>query len=175
MDILSHSILVSMSFGDMCVRLLLAAFFGLVLGFEREALNKPAGLRTHMLVSLAASAFTITGEEVAHTVKVPGASPDPVRIIEVVTAGAAFLGTATIIQARGRIEGITTGANIWLVAALGVACGTGAYALAGVACLIGLIILYPLRRLENRLGMNVGQSVRREEGKSGDHEAESRD
>lgn len=179
MDIFSHSILQSMSFSDMCVRLLMAAFLGLVLGLEREAMSKPAGLRTHMLVSLAASAFTITGEEVALTVQVPGASPDPVRIIEVVTAGAAFLGTATIIQGRGRIEGITTGASIWLVAALGVACGTGAYALAGVACAIGFLILYPLRYLENRLGMNVGPKAgaraKGEKEAAADHEAESRD
>jgi putative Mg2+ transporter-C (MgtC) family protein len=163
-DFLEQSLLTSMSFGDMSLRLVLAAVFGLVLGFEREALNKPAGLRTHMLVSLAAAAFTILGEEVAFSMRVPGASPDPIRIIEVVTAGAAFLGTATIIQARGRIQGITTGASVWLVAALGVACGTGSYALAAVACLIGFFILYPLRRLEERLGMNSGS---RRSGESG--------
>lgn len=175
MDIFEHSLLTSMSFGDMTLRLLLAAVFGLVLGFEREALNKPAGLRTHMLVALAAAAFTILGEEVAFSMQVPGASPDPIRIIEVVTAGAAFLGTATIIQARGRIEGITTGASVWLVAALGVACGTGSYALAAVACLLGFLILYPLRRLEERLGMNSGQRVKADDDKASDHEAESRD
>ena len=114
------------------LRLLAAVLVGAAVGFDRELRNKPAGLRTHILVSLAAALFTLITFELHHTVvsNNPDTTADPIRIIEAVTAGVAFLAAGAIIQSRGNVRGLTTGANMWLAGALGVACGAGDYTLA---------------------------------------------
>ena len=73
---------------------------------------------------------------------------DPIRIIEAVTAGVAFLAAGAIIQSRGNVRGLTTGANMWLAGALGVACGAGDYLLAIFGTIFALIVLVVLGRLE---------------------------
>jgi len=103
-------------------RLLFAAIMGGILGFDREMLSRPAGMRTHMLVSLAAATFTVVTFELIEQAKAEGStSVDPIRIIEAVTAGVAFLAAGAIIQSRGKIHGVTTGAGLWLAGAVGTA------------------------------------------------------
>jgi putative Mg2+ transporter-C (MgtC) family protein len=127
-------------------RLLSAALMGAVLGFDREMLSRPAGMRTHMLVSIAAATFTVITFELIEQAKAEGTtSVDPIRIIEAVTAGVAFLAAGAIIQARGRIQGVTTGAGLWLAGAVGTACGIGAYAIAIIATGLGFVVLTLLR------------------------------
>ena len=135
------------------LRLLAAVLAGAVVGFDRELRNKPAGLRTHILISLAAALFTLITFELHHTVVGNNASTtaDPIRIIEAVTAGVAFLAAGAIIQSRGNVRGLTTGANMWLAGALGVACGAGDYTLAVFGTLFAVIVLVVLGRLEQRL------------------------
>lgn len=132
------------------LRLLAAVVVGAVVGFDRELRNKPAGLRTHILISLAAALFTLITFELHHTVvgNNERATADPIRIIEAVTAGVAFLAAGAIIQSRGAVRGLTTGANMWLAGALGVACGTGDYTLAAFGTVFALIVLVVLGRLE---------------------------
>jgi putative Mg2+ transporter-C (MgtC) family protein len=132
------------------LRLLAAVIVGAVVGFDRELRNKPAGLRTHILVSLAAALFTLITFELHHTVVANNAdtTADPIRIIEAVTAGVAFLAAGAIIQSRGNVRGLTTGANMWLAGALGVACGAGDYTLAVFGAIFALIVLVVLGRLE---------------------------
>lgn len=78
--------------------------------------------------------------------------PTPIRIIEAVTAGVAFLAAGAIIRGgRGTVQGLTTGANMWLAGALGVACGAGYYTLAGIATVFALIVLVLIGRLEVKL------------------------
>jgi putative Mg2+ transporter-C (MgtC) family protein len=135
------------------VRLLAAVVVGAAVGFDRELLNKPAGLRTHILISLAAALFTLITFELHYTV-VSGDSKstaDPIRIIEAVTAGVAFLAAGAIIQSRGNVHGLTTGANMWLAGALGVACGAGDYVLAAFGTVFAVIVLAVLGRLERAL------------------------
>lgn len=132
------------------LRLLAAVVVGAAVGFDRELLNKPAGLRTHILISLAAALFTLITFELHYTV-VSGDSKttaDPIRIIEAVTAGVAFLAAGAIIQSRGNVHGLTTGANMWLAGALGVACGAGDYVLAAFGTVFAVIVLVVLGRLE---------------------------
>ncbi len=132
------------------LRLLAAVLVGAAVGFDRELRNKPAGLRTHILISLAAALFTLITFELHHTV-VSGNSrttADPIRIIEAVTAGVAFLAAGAIIQSRGNVRGLTTGANMWLAGALGVACGAGDYTLAAFGTVFALIVLVVLGKLE---------------------------
>jgi putative Mg2+ transporter-C (MgtC) family protein len=131
------------------LRLVAAVLAGAAVGFDRELRNKPAGLRTHMLISLAAALFTLITFELHHTVTTnEETTADPIRIIEAVTAGVAFLAAGAIIQSRGNVHGLTTGANMWLAGALGVACGAGDYTLAVMGTVLALIVLIVIGRLE---------------------------
>ncbi|HEY5808090.1 MAG TPA: MgtC/SapB family protein [Povalibacter sp.] len=138
---------------DALLRLLVAVLFGAVVGFDRELRNKPAGLRTHILISLAAALFTLITFELHGEIAARGnqTNADPIRIIEAVTAGVAFLAAGAIIQSRGNVLGLTTGANMWLAGALGVASGAGYYMLATAGAVLALIVLTVLGALESRL------------------------
>lgn len=138
---------------DMFIRLLAAAGLALILGLERELRGKAAGLRSHMLVSLGASAFIIMGMHILFATAEgdPSARVDPTRIVEGVIGGIGFLGAGSIIQSRGSVQGITTGASIWMAGAVGVACGLGIFALAGMVTLMALIIMAVLGRFEHEV------------------------
>ena len=132
------------------MRLLLAVGLGAVIGFEREQLARPAGLRTHMLTALAAALFTIITMEIHAGVarEASGQSTDPIRVIEAVTAGVAFLAAGAIFRSQGDVKGLTTGAGMWLAGAIGVACGAGYGILAIMATVLAAIILFAVRWLE---------------------------
>ena len=102
-----------------------------------------------MLTALAAAVFTIiTFEIYAVTVRDPGSSADPIRIIEAVTAGVAFLAAGAIFRSSGGVQGLTTGAGMWLAGAIGVATGAGYFVLAAMATALAAFILAVLRQLE---------------------------
>lgn len=129
---------------EMTARLLLAALFGLLVGWEREILDKDAGLRTHMFVGLGACSFMLVVLNL--TISPPGAedivSIDPSRVIQGLIGGIGFLGAGAIIHGGGdQVRGITTGAGIWLVGAVGLACGAGAYLLATMITLLAVVIV----------------------------------
>lgn len=128
-----------------------AIFFGGLIGFEREAQDKAAGLRTHILISLAAAVFAIISIESVH---MPGLSDeqvriDPLRVVEAVTAGVAFLAAGTIVLSQGEVRGLTTGAGMWLAGAIGLALGFGHWLIAAFALAAGLTVLYAVGRLES--------------------------
>lgn len=127
-----------------------AIFFGALIGLEREARHRPAGLRTHILVSLAAAVFSIVSIESVH---MPGLSDDqvqidPLRVVEAVTAGVAFLAAGTIFLSKGEVQGLTTGAGMWLAGAIGLALGFGQWVIAAFALFAGLTVLAGVARLE---------------------------
>lgn len=128
---------------EIAFRLMLATLLAGVLGWDREEKERPAGLRTYMLVALASAVFTVLTFEIYETIsaKHPGGNSDPIRIIEAVTAGVAFLAAGTIIQGRDSVRGLTTGAGMWMAGALGVAVGAGHYLLAIFAALLSFVIL----------------------------------
>ena len=135
-------------------RLMAALVLGAVIGAERERRHKPAGLRTHMLVSMAACLFILVSQQLA---ALPfGAEDamrvDPLRLVEAVTAGVAFLAAGIIFTSRGQVHNITTGASMWLAGAIGLACGAGQMPLAAMATFIVLVVLYVLRLLERWMG-----------------------
>jgi putative Mg2+ transporter-C (MgtC) family protein len=144
----------ALSEGVIAARLLLAVALGAVIGFEREQLARPAGLRTHMLTALAAALFTIITLELHAGVmrEVPNQNSDPIRIIEAVTAGVAFLAAGAIFRSQGDVKGLTTGAGMWLAGAIGVACGAGFGILAVMATVLAALILFAVRFLEQRYG-----------------------
>lgn len=136
------------------VRIALAALLGALLGWEREARDKPAGLRTHMLVSIGSATFTLlgfeTGAELSEHAGKPGHEDvDPTRIIQGIVGGLGFLGAGSIIKARGSedVTGLTTAASVWYTGALGVACGMGTYLLALISAVVGLLVLSVLGRV----------------------------
>ena len=125
------------------IRLFAAGLLAMVIGWEREHHNKPAGLRTHMLVGIgAATYFLIFNEFALGPLKDnEGLSPDPTRIIAGVITGIGFLGAGAIIQGRGDVKGLTTGAGIWVAGAIGLACGAGYYMLAAIVTAMTFIVL----------------------------------
>ena len=149
-------------FPVVAARLLLAAIFGAVIGFEREWRNRPAGLRTHILVCVAAATFAILTIEIVHapmfttdTMK-EAVKVDPIRVVEAVTAGVAFLAAGVVIFTRGEVHGLTTGAGMWLAGAIGVACGLGLWQIALFATLLALIVLGLLQAFESKFDLNQG-------------------
>jgi putative Mg2+ transporter-C (MgtC) family protein len=127
----------------MGLRLVLAAVFGAVVGFERQRRGRPAGLRTMTLVSLGSAAFTVVSA-------FGFLGGDPGRVASGVVTGIGFLGAGTILREQGSILGLTTAATIWAVAALGMLVGAGLYILSVIMALLVLIILWGLARLERR-------------------------
>jgi len=135
-------------------RLTAALVLGGLIGFEREQHEKPAGLRTHMLVSMAACLFIIVSQQLAATDFGPESAlrVDPLRLIEAVTAGVAFLAAGVIFTSGGQVRNVTTGASLWLAGAIGLACGSGQMPLAALATIIVLVVLYILPFIEGWMG-----------------------
>lgn len=134
------------------IRLLIAAALGGLIGFEREWNTAEAGLRTHILVALAAALFTILAFEIFHTLQGAGSSnPDPIRAVEAVTAGIAFLGAGAIFRSGGSVQGLTTGAGMWLAGAVGVAVALGFYIIALGVAVVAVLVLAALRAFAHRV------------------------
>ena len=136
------------------VRLVLALVLAGLIGWEREASDKPAGLRTHMLVGLGAALFVALGHLVIADFRPYGADSlryDPMRLLEAITAGVAFLGAGTILVRRGgeRVSGLTTAASLWVTAAIGAAVGLEHYLLAAGATGLVVGVLRVLAHLES--------------------------
>lgn len=150
---------------EIVLRLLAAAGLGALLGLDREQQAKPAGLRTHMLISVAAAALTMLAFALAaRAIALSDETrPDPVRIIEAVVTGVAFLGAGAIIRGRSTIHGFTTGASMWLAGAVGLASGAGEFMLGAMAATLGLVVLLPLRWLEQWLWRDRAQRKGRKE------------
>lgn len=141
---------------DMVIRLLAAAGLAGIIGLEREMRDRPAGLRTHMLVSLGAAAFLLVGYEILFSTAEgdPSARIDPSRIVGGVIGGIGFLGAGSIIRSGGSIHGITTGAAIWIAGCIGVACATGNLILAALVTVLALVIVCVLGFFESRVLAN---------------------
>ena len=135
---------------DIIVRLVAACLLGALIGVDREIRRHAAGLRTHMLVSLASAMFMLIAYEMIGEFAegVQDAKLDPTRVIQAVTAGVAFLAAGAIIQSKGSVHGLTTGAGMWLSSAIGLACGAGYLTLALLGALFSMIVLIPFRFLE---------------------------
>jgi putative Mg2+ transporter-C (MgtC) family protein len=125
---------------------IVAMILGGAIGFERETADKPAGLRTHMLVAGSAALLTGLGRVLVPQFGVDEAfiRVDPIRIIEAVITGVAFLGAGTIIRHREKeneVEGLTTAASLLLVSALGIGVALSQWILTIGITLIVLVIL----------------------------------
>jgi len=143
----------------------LAMILGGAIGFEREAKDKPAGLRTHMLVSGATALLVSLGDVVVQhfDTGLPSqlVQSDPIRLIEAIVAGVSFLGAGTIIRHRSgkQIEGLTTAASILFTAAVGVAVALSQVVLAVGATIVVLLTLHALPVIERFLQTTAGQET----------------
>lgn len=130
-------------------RLLLAAVLGGVIGLERELRHKPAGLRTNMLISLGAALFTIISWQMANI-----SGGDHTRIAAQIITGIGFIGAGVVIRERGAVLGITSAATIFVIAAVGMACGAGMPVTAVFTTLLLLVALVLLGVAEERFGLH---------------------
>lgn len=134
-------------------RLAAAGGLGAAIGFERELRDREAGIRTHLLVSLGSALFTIVSAYGFHEFLASGSSvvrADPTRIAAQIVTGIGFLGAGAIIREGLSIRGLTTAATLWVVAAIGMACGAGWYGAAVVTTVLTLLALWPLRILAHK-------------------------
>lgn len=138
------------SWQEILLRLGLAAFFGAIIGIERERKEWAAGLRTHMMVCLGASLIMIVSAYgFSDVLQNKNVTLDPSRIAAQVISGIGFIGAGTILFLRdGIIRGLTTAAGLWTVAAIGLATGGGMYVAAVIATLLAIIILWLLQPVE---------------------------
>jgi len=139
---------------EIILRLVLAVILGAMIGYNRSRHNKPAGLRTMALISLGSAAFTLIGIEAVMQLSMlqtgeenltSGVSKminlDSSRIIAGIVGGVGFLGAGAIIQSRGRVQGMTSAASIWVTSTIGVSAGLGLYVLAMTITFIAFLVL----------------------------------
>ena len=135
------------------VAMLVSTVLGTLVGFERQMGRKPAGLRTHTLVCLGSTMFVLVTNHAVLDLGGPhvNLSLDPTRMIHGVITGVGFLGAGSILRTEGYVHGLTTAASVWMVAAVGVAVGVHAYALAITGTVLALIVLEGFRWVERFL------------------------
>lgn len=127
------------------LKLLLAMLCGGAIGLERELNRKPAGLRTNVLISMAATLIMIVSRHIS------GGAPytDPARLVAQVVVGIGFIGAGVIIQSRGSVTGLTTAATIFIVTAVGISIGEGMFGAALLTTMLIIFVLVLLRPVEN--------------------------
>ncbi len=121
-------------YSEPVIRLMLAAALGAVIGFERESSHKPAGLRTHVLVSVASCLVTL--------VSILEFPEDPARLLSQIIPGIGFIGAGSIIASGEKVTGITTATGIFVTSSIGIAVGTGNYILAIAAVILVGGVMY---------------------------------
>jgi putative Mg2+ transporter-C (MgtC) family protein len=129
-------------------RLLMATLLGALIGVEREASRKAAGVRTNLLICLGSAFFTLLSAVLAGD-----GNPDKGRVASNVVQGIGFLGAGVILHNRNRVSGLTSAASIWVVASVGMACGAGLYAAAALAAAVIVVSLQLVGFLERRANL----------------------
>jgi len=129
-------------------KIFISVAIGILVGLERSLSKNPAGTRTHALVCMGACLFTIISLDLGST--------EFARVLPGIITGIGFLGGGIIYQSKqGEKRGLTTAADIWSMAAIGILIGMGSYDVAFVAALVILFILRPLKFLEKKLGIDT--------------------
>jgi putative Mg2+ transporter-C (MgtC) family protein len=141
---------------QMAGRLCLAGLLGGLVGLEREMHSQPAGLRTHMIVSLGSCLIMLVS---IHMTDLSGGKSDPGRIAAQVVAGVGFLGAGAIMRSGLSVRGLTTAACLWTVAAIGLAVGSGYWRAALVTTFLTLVATVVFQKIERKF--SKGKSIRR--------------
>lgn len=134
---------------EVFVRLTVATILGGLVGLERERLNRAAGLRTHVLVSIGSALFTLLS---IYAFREAGKVNDPARVAAQIVSGIGFLGAGTIMKHGATVRGLTTAASLWVVAGIGMASGAGYYLGACLTTLLVVLALVFLKVIERSMG-----------------------
>jgi putative Mg2+ transporter-C (MgtC) family protein len=126
---------------EMALRLGLATLLGMVLGFDREWRGHDAGLRTHALVALSSAMLTVSALLLFEELRAEGIQPDPLRAIQGIAQAIGFIAAGLIFVRGGGVKNLTTAANLWMAAAIGIVVGAGQYALVAVGTVLAFVIL----------------------------------
>jgi len=145
------------------IKVIVAALLGAVVGFERELARKVAGLRTHSLVALASALFTSISIDAFGGYIGTVIGYDPSRIISNVVVGIGFIGAGVILKHGSKIEGTTTAAGLWAVAAIGVTVGVGLFKEAVVITAFVYIVLQIVWFIEKKMRKKFGPMYKSEE------------
>lgn len=141
--------LVELNFNSIFLRLTMAVVFGGIIGYGREKERRPAGLRTHILVSIGSTLVMITN---IYVCQVYNPSSEPTRLGAQVISGIGFLGAGTIIvTGKNKVRGLTTAAGLWACACMGLALGAGFYSGAIIGCVFIAIVTMVLAKLDKRI------------------------
>jgi putative Mg2+ transporter-C (MgtC) family protein len=132
------------------LRILVSAFLGAVIGFERERQDQPAGLRTHMILVIGATLAMVLSVNLGYLFVHPGADADPARLAAQVVSGIGFLGAGAILRYGFNVKGLTTATSLWTMAIVGMAVGAGYYLIGVVTTALMLVVLALLNVIENR-------------------------
>jgi len=130
--------------------LMCASLLGSLVGLEREIHGQPAGLRTHMILSVGAALAAILSISYSQFISSPNLPSDPGRIVAQVVSGVGFLGAGAILRLGVTVKGLTTASSLWTTAIIGIACGSGYFALAAFSTIVVLLILTMISKLEKR-------------------------
>ena len=136
---------------ELALRLGLAAFLGLLLGLDREMRGHDAGIRTHALVALSSAMIMISSLLLFDALKTESHSPDPLRAVQGLSQAIGFIAAGLIFVHGGAVKNMTTAANIWVAAAIGIACGAGQYALVLIGSGLAVLLVTLVKLLERWL------------------------
>jgi putative Mg2+ transporter-C (MgtC) family protein len=147
---------------DLAARMLIAAVLGAAIGLEREIHDHPAGMRTHLLVSLGSAVFTELSIVAFNSAPAPNGSlpTDTSRVAAQVVSGIGFLGAGAILKYGTSIRGLTTAASLWTTAAVGMAAGAGQWLIAAIGTSIVVFSLWPLNALVARIHKPGAQAIK---------------
>ncbi|WP_427026478.1 MgtC/SapB family protein (plasmid) [Aureimonas ureilytica] len=134
---------------DIAFRLGLATLVGLALGLDRELRGISAGIRTHAMVAMSSATITISALILFHELNgLTNSSPDPLRVVQGLAQAIGFVAAGAIFVSKGDVHNLTSAANIWLAAALGIAAGAGQVALVLIGAGFGILIISLVRLVE---------------------------
>ena len=138
---LDHDPLAVFSWTELLLRLGLASFVGLLLGLDRELSGHEAGIRTHALVALSSAMIMASSLMLTAQLRSEDFAPDPLRAVQGLSQAIGFIAAGAIFVRGSNVVNMTTAANIWVAAAIGIACGAGQYRLVIVGAGLGLVLL----------------------------------
>jgi putative Mg2+ transporter-C (MgtC) family protein len=141
------------SHGEMIGRIAVGAVFGGIIGYERDRHGRPVGLRTHLIVSMAAATFMVISSQFVyfqHYAKEDLVNVDTSRIAASVVSAVGFLAGGAILRTGASVQGMTTAAGLWLVTAIGMSAGAGMFEVGASVTVMGLVALTILRKLEDK-------------------------
>ncbi len=143
-----------------------------LIGFERELDRRQAGIRTHILIGLASALYCIVMQHlvVSDEFASDRVRTDPIRVVEAVTQGVAFLAAGLVVFHQGNVRGLKTGATMWLSAAIGLACGLGLWVLAVTTTAIAIATIVIFRKIEKHAGTHIPDHERPASQQAGDHD-----